>query len=128
MGYIYTITDKINAFTFSNATKPYICEYPIILDSEFEYFRRAVRIAPDRTSYDDLDIQRNMISDHEYYELHIKTNLQSDIINILKDLLSGCREFIHDSDYSTLYINDTPFDIDKINNVSKFKLSAKLVG
>ena len=128
MGDIYTITEKIRAFTYSKATMPFLCEWPITKDGTFFNFRRAVRVVPVSKNSADLDIEKDVITEAYTHEIQIISFNFADIDNIAEDLRAGCRDFVPDSDYSVLEITDTPFETDTALVTAKFGLTTTLTG
>ena len=74
----------------------------------------------------DLSIDRDVTTDAEIIELHVKSYDISDVKNIIEDVRQGCRDFVPDVDYSAMYVEETPFEIDTNLNTSKFRFITTL--
>lgn len=125
---LYNVTTKLKAFTYTTGVKPYICEWPTVKDDQFLLFNKILRVVPTIFSTSDHDIERDVGTDVEEFDLEIKAVTFAKINAVIADIKQGCRDFVPDTIYSVLYVDNDPYEVDKTLIIVKLKMRATLSG
>jgi hypothetical protein len=129
MAFMYKLTTKINAFTFSHATKPVILEFPLCTDEQFIGFKRIIRVAKEKPGVKNQDMERDVVQYYNIHTIEMKAPTDADLQNMFDDVIKGCNEFVPDADFSTLDHSEMEMKMDNANNwLGKFTITTVLAG